>query len=140
MSKNHKSKAASAAPVTAPAAVSTASITLDQIALRRAELEKMEQDLRQAQIDAKNAERAKFEALPAQVGLATVAELISALKGLSAKSHRLTDEVRLQIRAAITAGRTGKQVASDFGVSVPTVQAIKKAAGMVRARADKAIA
>lgn len=114
---------------------STPDMNLAQIAARRAELENMERNLRQQEIDKRNAERAKYEALPAQVGLPDVAALIEALRGLSRKGRRLSTETRGQIRDALMTGQTGRSVAEMYGVSLPTVQLIKQEAGLVRSRA-----
>jgi len=50
---------------------------------------------------------------------------------------RVTPELREQIVAAINAGTTSAGVAAQFGVSVPTVHNVKKAAGLTKARAKK---
>ena len=50
---------------------------------------------------------------------------------------RVTPELREQIVAAINAGTTSAGVAAQFGVSVPTVHNVKKAAGLTKARANK---
>lgn len=50
------------------------------------------------------------------------------------KRARLTPEIRAQIVKAIKGGESGVAVAKRFSVSGQTVQNIKKAAGLVRAR------
>lgn len=48
------------------------------------------------------------------------------------KRTTITPELRNDIIAEIKGGATGAAVAKKFGVSVPTVQNIKKAAGLIR--------
>lgn len=50
------------------------------------------------------------------------------------KHARITPGMRQQIKAALKAGKTGGQVAADFGISLPSVYNIKKEFGLVRAR------
>jgi DNA-binding CsgD family transcriptional regulator len=38
------------------------------------------------------------------------------------------------VKAAVEAGRTGAQIAKEFGISVPSVQNIKKELGLVKKR------
>lgn len=85
-------------------------------------------------------------------GFETAAELIKAIRAAAgsrrgrrrgrpagkARRHRkharITAEMREQVKAALRAGKTGGEVAVDFGVSLPSVYLIKKAAGLVKAR------
>jgi len=55
-----------------------------------------------------------------------------AKKGGRRKRTTVTPQLRSDIIAAIKGGSTGKATAKKFGVSVPTVQNIKKAAGLTR--------
>jgi len=57
-------------------------------------------------------------------------------KGAKKRAKRtiITAELRKGIIAALKAGGTGAAIASKFGVSVPTVHNIKKAAGLTKAR------
>lgn len=48
------------------------------------------------------------------------------------KRTTITPELREEIVAAVKGGATSGAVATQFGVSVPTVQNIKKAAGLTR--------
>ncbi len=57
--------------------------------------------------------------------------------GRHRKHARITAELRNQITAALGAGKTGGQVAGEFGVSLPSVYNIKKAAGLTKARKKK---
>jgi len=94
----------------------------------------------------------------ADLGFASRADLIKALKALekagpkrgrkksakpaapAAKKARrkrttITPELRDSILAAVKGGGTGSAVAKKFGVSLPTVQNIKRAAGLTRGAA-----
>jgi hypothetical protein len=57
-------------------------------------------------------------------------------KGAKKRAKRtiITAELRKGIIAALKAGGTGAAIASKFGVSVPTLHNIKKAAGLTKAR------
>lgn len=104
----------------------------------------------QTQIDR---ERARALAhLHEDYGFDTVDELIKAIRvvaggrrggrrgrpakkaGRHRKHARITPEMREQIKTALKAGKTGGEVAANFGVSLPSVYLIKKASGLVRAR------
>ena len=56
------------------------------------------------------------------------------------KRVKITDELKQQIKAAVEAGRTGAEISKAFGISVPSVQNIKKEFGMVKERASKVAA
>jgi len=131
---------------------------------KRAELEKLQQEIEQAR-------EKELTALPQQVGLETVDELIKALaayasprlKGLlagSAATSRptrvpresgateetpaaasgrrtrttITDEIRQQVIALANDGKTGAEIAKAVGISLPSVANIKKAAGLTKKR------
>jgi len=131
---------------------------------KRAELEKLQQEIEQAR-------EKELTALPKQVGLETVDELIKALapyasprtKGLlaghasAARQPRaardssagsasaqdeggkrtrttITDEMRQQVIALAKEGKTGAEIAGTVGISLPSVANIKKAAGLTKKR------
>ncbi|MGH8021042.1 MAG: helix-turn-helix domain-containing protein [Opitutaceae bacterium] len=48
------------------------------------------------------------------------------------KRTTITPELRKSIESAVRSGKTGAAVAAEFGVSLPTVQNIKRAAGLTR--------
>lgn len=50
------------------------------------------------------------------------------------KRAKITPELRNQIEAAARAGGKGADIAKKFGVSLPTVQNIKRAAGLTRGK------
>ena len=57
--------------------------------------------------------------------------------GRHRKHARITPELKGKIKGALQAGRTGAQIAQEFGVSLPSVYNIKKAFGLVKARKKK---
>jgi hypothetical protein len=95
-------------------------------------------------------ERTKMLAtLHQKYGFGSAEELIKAIReatggkrqtrkaGRHRKHGRITPELKSQITAALGAGKTGGQVADEFGVSLPSVYNIKKAAGLTKARKKK---
>lgn len=61
-----------------------------------------------------------------------VAKKVAKKSGRRRKRTTITPQLRNDIIAEIKGGATGAAVAKKFGVSVPTVQNIKKAAGLIR--------
>jgi hypothetical protein len=47
----------------------------------------------------------------------------------------ITDETRSSVKKLVGSGKTGTQIAKALGISLPSVQNIKKALGLVKARA-----
>ncbi|MDD2762406.1 MAG: helix-turn-helix domain-containing protein [Opitutaceae bacterium] len=97
-------------------------------------------------------ERAKELArLPEKFGYQSAKELIKAIRAASGaggkrrgqkalrrrKRARITAEMKDKIKSAIQAGKSGTQIARDFGISLPSVYNIKKAFGLVKARKKK---
>lgn len=50
------------------------------------------------------------------------------------KRARITPELKEQVKSAVQDGKTGAQIAKEFGISVPSVQNIKKEFGLVKKR------
>jgi DNA invertase Pin-like site-specific DNA recombinase len=50
------------------------------------------------------------------------------------KRAKITDEMRAQVKALVEAGKTGGLIAKELDISLPSVQNIKKALGLVKAR------
>lgn len=46
----------------------------------------------------------------------------------------ITDETRAQVKKLVEGGKTGAEIAKVVGISLPSVQNIKKALGLVKAR------
>lgn len=68
----------------------------------------------------------------------TAKKAVKAAKGPKAKKRakraRITDELKQQVIAAVNAGEKGTVVAKKFGISVPSLQNIKKEAGLTKPR------
>jgi hypothetical protein len=88
----------------------------------------------------------ELASLPAAYGFASTEEFVSALhtaKGGSGRSRKpsapkarkravITDSVRSKVKKLFKAGRSGSQIAKAVGISLPSVQNIKKAFGLVK--------
>ena len=106
-----------------------------------------------------DAERTRdLAAMPAKYGYASLPEFIEALKAAAnaakprgrkpkaAKAApagkrtraKITDQLKADVKAAVEAGETGAAIAERFGISVPSVQNIKKEFGLVKTRATEA--
>lgn len=91
--------------------------------------------------------------LPGQLGYANVGELIKALRGADRggksprkpraavapkagerKRARITDETRAEVKKLVEEGKSGAEIATKLGISLPSVQNVKKALGLVKAR------
>lgn len=46
----------------------------------------------------------------------------------------ITDETRTQVKKMVEGGKTGSEIAKSLGISLPSVQNIKKALGLVKKR------
>lgn len=53
---------------------------------------------------------------------------------------KITAELKAQVIAAVQDGKSGAEIAKSFGISLPSVQNIKKEAGLVKARSGEAAA
>jgi hypothetical protein len=100
--------------------------------------------------------RKELSSLHSKYGFDSLKEFIKALKASSvggarrkaargkpakpagkAKRHKrsvITDETRASVKKLVEAGKTGSQIAKSLGISLPSVQNIKKALGLVKAR------
>jgi DNA-binding NarL/FixJ family response regulator len=104
----------------------------------------------------------ELAALPAKYGFASAEEFASAVRAAAggrvrrgrrgrpagpakakpAKAGRkgrkkravITDETRAQLKKLVNDGKTGEQIAKALNISLPTVQNIKKALGLVKKR------
>lgn len=90
----------------------------------------------------------ELASLPGNYGFATTKAFIKAVKAASGSPGRaakvakkgkrarakITDETRAEVKKLVTAGKTGAEIAKALGISVPSVQNIKKAFGLVQKR------
>jgi len=65
---------------------------------------------------------------------AKAAKVGKAKKGKRGKRARITPEVKEAVKAAVAAGKTGAVIAKELGISLPSVQNIKKEFGLVKKR------
>ena len=49
---------------------------------------------------------------------------------------RITEEVKAQVKQLIEEGKSGSEIAKTLGISLPSVQNIKKAFGLVKSRVE----
>lgn len=124
---------------------------IDQIA----ELEKQKAKLLQAEAKLATERVAALARLPGDYGYENLNDFIAALKAAAGKGRKgkpgrkpgakaakpakrtrakITPELKQQVIAAVQAGASGSEVVKQFGISLPSVQNIKKEAGLVKAR------
>ncbi|MDQ8184439.1 hypothetical protein [Pelagicoccus sp. SDUM812002] len=130
--------------------------TQKQIAATKAKLEALE---KKAAAEAAK----KLTNLHADLGFASRADLIVALSSLEsvkakpgrkpqavvkkagrpavaqkaskrAKRAKITEELKAKVIDAVKAGGKGAAIAKEFGISIPSLQNIKKAAGLTKSR------
>lgn len=127
---------------------------LKELEVARAKLATLEQSLAD---ELKN----ELAALPAKFGFESVGEFVRAVnaaagggrgrgrrrgrppgkkagakKGGRGRRTRavITDETRAQVKKMVDAGKTGSEIAESLKISIPSVQNIKKALGLVKER------
>jgi hypothetical protein len=114
--------------------------------VRKLEQKQAELEQIRSQLEARRLKR--LQALPGELGFASIHELIAALEvaaggrklrsatgpSRGSKRARLTPQVREQIQAALQAGRAGAEVARAFGISYPTMHKLKTQLGLVKGR------
>ncbi len=119
---------------------------LHDLQARAAELQKS--------IDAERQQ--ELAALPGRYGFDSVEAFIKAVRGTAAAKGKkrgrkaktvaagkrgrtkITPELKGKVIAAVQAGKTGAAISKEFGISMPSVQNIKKEAGLVKPRAADA--
>lgn len=96
----------------------------------------------------------KLLALPAKFGFKTMSDFIAALQAASGKSGKaaaatpasaktrkkravITADTKTKVKALASEGKTGAEIAKSLGISLPSVQNIKKELGLVKARKGK---
>jgi len=131
---------------------------IDQLA----ELEKAKAKLAQAEAKLSADRVSALAKLPSDYGYDSLNGFIKALKAAAGKAGKskgkkakavkpakapkagkrarakITPEIKQQVIAAVQAGTAGAKIAKDFGISLPSVQNIKKEAGLVKARSASA--
>lgn len=64
----------------------------------------------------------------------STAKKAAATGGKRRKRAVITDETRGQVKKMVEGGKTGAEIAKTLGISLPSVQNIKKALGLVKER------
>ena len=137
----------------------------DQIA----ELQKAKAKLAQAEAKLASDRVTALAKLPGDYGYSDLNEFIKALKDAAGKSRKggkkvkgpkaakapkpakaakagkrtrakITAELKQQVISAVQSGQSGAEIAEAFGISLPSVQNIKKEAGLVKARGNSGVA
>ena len=93
----------------------------------------------------------ELAALPAKYGFDNLADFFAAVRAASGGKVRtgrgrggpgkprrkravITNETKAKVKALVEAGKTGAEIAKAVGSSLPSVQNVKKALGLVKAR------
>lgn len=136
----------------------------DQIA----ELQKAKAKLAQAEAKLAADRVSALAKLPSDYGYSDLNAFIKALKDAAGKSRKgkkvkgpkaakaakpakaekagkrtrakITPELKQQVISAVQSGQSGAEIAEAFGISLPSVQNIKKEAGLVKARGNSGVA
>ncbi len=88
--------------------------------------------------------------LPAKFGFKSMADFIAALRQATSagsssrkvaskstkrqKRAMITEDTKLKVKQLVAAKKTGQEIARALGISLPSVQNIKKALGLVKQR------
>ncbi|MGC4073965.1 MAG: helix-turn-helix domain-containing protein [Nibricoccus sp.] len=124
---------------------------IQKLAKAKAEIAKLESDI-------SSELKAALAALPAQYGFENAEDFTDAVKaavggkssgkkrgpkpgksakpakGKRGKRAKITDETRAEVKKMVQAEKTGVEIAKALGISLPSVQNIKKDLGLVKAR------
>lgn len=92
-------------------------------------------------------QKQKLTSLHNEVGFKSTEDLIDALRGLKkapgkvrtkaarkGKRTRITSEIKAEVASAVEAGMKGAEIAAKLGISIPSIQNIKKELGLVKKR------
>jgi DNA-binding NarL/FixJ family response regulator len=90
--------------------------------------------------------RRDLRTLPGQHGFGSMAAFIKELRraektaggkrsGGRRKRAKITPEIKQKVKALVAAGKTGLKIAGQLGISLPSVQNIKRELGLVKKRA-----
>ena len=80
------------------------------------------------------AKKVKAAKAPKAAKAAKAAKAPKAAKAAKRGRTKITPELKAQVIAAVKADKSGAEIAKAFGISLPSVQNIKKEAGLVKSR------
>jgi hypothetical protein len=120
---------------------------IKELSAAKARIEKLEQSIASGL-------QKELVRLPGKYGFGHVDEFIRALLVSAGKSRgrpanaklpkirrkraKITDATRVMVKKMVGAGKTGSAIAKDLGISLPSVQNIKKDLGLVKGRKKSA--
>lgn len=119
------------------------------------QLESLRSKMAGLEADIASEQQQELAGLPTRYGFANVSDFLAAFRtatgtrpgrkpGTTAKAAAktggrkkravITDETRAQVKKMVSQEKSGAEIALALGISLPTVQNIKKALGLVKAR------
>ena len=118
------------------------------------ELEEIEARAAELKAHIESERKAELASLPGKYGFDSAADFIKAFKaaigvirkprgkakgtapkaGKKRTRAKITDEIRQQVKALAESGKSGAEISAATGISLPSVQNIKKQLGLVRSR------
>lgn len=117
------------------------------------ELEEAKAKLALLEREIASSRNAELLRLPSHYGFSDMKAFIKALKATGGKNGgkgskenstkkkrrraTITDETRAEVKKMVAADKTGKDIATALGISVPSVQNIKKELGLIQKRKKK---
>jgi len=124
------------------------------IADRIKELEATRRKLAALETEVAVEQNKELAALPARYGFTSADTFIAAVRAATTKRRgrkpatktaaaapvgrrrraKITDETRAEVKKLVQAGKTGSEIAKSLKISLPSVQNIKKALGLVKRR------
>lgn len=103
------------------------------------ELARLRGQIAALEVDIAESMQGELAGLPARFGFADATSFLSAVASAVGGTQRarrkrtkITDAMRADVKRLVHEGRSGSQIARELGISLPSVQSIKKAYGLVR--------
>ncbi len=127
----------------------------DMLTTKIRELQAARAKIAALEVEIAASRKSDLAGLPAQYGFADTASFIAAVTAAAGDGKRrgpqpgpkpavagkkrrtrakITDATRAEVKKLVGAGKTGAEIAKGLGISLPSVQNIKKALGLVKKR------